>query len=414
MTLPTFATMITVDTLEALEAALLADVSDAGVSSWATESPQFGLLHGEALMARTFQEQRLILAYTASPRQILRLRAKLIDLGYSAADAATITASWVDVSLGWYGEDMVRIPAQKAEWTIGVKVTTAAAPLTIDGTSQAVIQADNGTFFELIQDTAVTLNSTSSYKGTVRIRARAGGSAGNVLVGSITIFRGAAGLSIDDTVTQVLALAGREQETDEAVVARAQARWGTIGTAWSLDAFDYWIPTVAPSVTRWRVRDDNPRGPGTVVVKLATEAGAASTEECDAVFAKLDGRAVRALGSGQLYVEPADEHPLTISATLRSDGTNATLATDAGAALVRLGKAFPLGIVDLVPALVTEVLMGAAVDSLSAPGGPGTVLLTPRLAGFDGVEDVTALSLSVAEELLDGEVLIVTPDITVI
>ncbi len=409
----TYAQMLAVDTLEALEAELLASVSDAGVTSWATESPQFGLLHGEALMARTLQEQRLILAYTASPRQLLRLRSKLVSLGYSAADAAAIVTAWVDVSLGWYGDDMVRIPAQRAEWTIGVKVTATAAPLTIDGTSQAVIQADDGTFFELLQDAAVVLNASSSYKGTVRIRARAAGIVGNVLVGSITTIRGPAGLSIDGTVTQVLALAGRDVETDEAVVARSLAKWGTLGAAWSRDAFDYWIPTVAPTVTRWRVRDDNPFGPGTVGVWLATAAGPASVDEIALVVAKLGARDVKALGSGALMVLPAILHAVTIDVTLASDGLNADLEAQAAAAFAILEAALPIGPARLTESLLVAIAMGGAFDVITLPNEEGGAEVRIALPGFDGVADIASLSITGDDMLADGEVFDFTTTIAV-
>ncbi len=413
MTLPTYANLLEVDTLEALEAALLASVSDAGVTSWAAEAPQFGLLQGEAGMMRTAQEQRMILAYTASLRQILRLRPKLIELGYSAADAAAIVSSWVDASLDWYGADLVRIPAQRAEWLVGAKVTPAAAPSTIDGTTQGVLQADDGTFFELLQDAAVVLNSGGSYKGTVRVRARTAGVSGNVEAGTITTIRGPAGVSIDDTVTQTLALAGRDAETDEAVVERALAKWGTLGAAWSVDAFNYWIPTVAPTVTKWRVRDDNPFGPGTTGAWLANDAGPATAEEVALVQAKMGARDVRPLGSGAFLALAAIPHALTLTANLRTDGSNLTLLADATAALAALERAFPIGPASLAATRVIEVLMGSPLASMNVPD---LVLLSPPLPGFAGVLFVTGPAIDDtdgSEHIADGEILVITPDLTI-
>ncbi len=413
MTLPTYANLLEVDEIPTLEASLLASVSDAGVSSWATEAPQFGLLQGEAGMMRTFQEQRLILAYTASLRQILRLRPKLIDLGYSAADAATIVSSWVDASLDWYGADLVRIPAQRAEWLVGVKVTPAAAPLTIDGTTQGVLQADDGSFFELLQDAAVVLNAGSSYKGTVRVRARTAGIVGNVEAGTITTIRGPAGVSIDDTVTQVLALAGRDVETDEAVVARALAKWGTLGAAWSLDAFDYWIPTAAPTITKWRVRDDNPFGPGTTGAWLANDAGPATPEEVALVQAKMDARDVRPLGSGAFLALAAITAAGTLSVEIQTDGSNPTLLADATAAALALARAFPIGPAQLPDGRIVEVLMGAPLSSMVLPE-IGTVPISPPLPGFGGaIAVVLSEPLESSIMTLEGEILVITPDITI-
>lgn len=414
MTLPTYENLCIVDSLATIEAALLESVSDAGVTSWATESPQFGLLAGEAEAMRVFQVQRLILAYTASPRQLTRLRAKLLELGFTADDAAAIATSWVDTKLSWYGADFARIPAQKAEWTIGVKVSSAAAPLTIDGSTQGFFQADDGTIFEFAQDAAVTLNSGSSYKGAIRVRARTAGSSGNVVAGTITQARGPAGLSVDLTVTQVLSFAGRDAETDEAAVARAEARWGTLGAGWTLEAFDYWIPTTAPSLTRWLVDDANPLGPGTTKATLATDAGPASDDEVAAIQAKMGARDVRALGSSTFLAEKATVHTLSITATIAGNGSNPDLKADAEAALVALAKAFPLGPAKVVVELVNAVLMGAAIDTVSIPTGSTSKEISPRLAGFTGWKDTTALSMAADEDLAYGEVLRISPNVTVV
>ncbi len=377
------------------------------VSGWPTIAPQRGLVEGSARVLAYEQSLRAKLAKTASPD-----------------DAIDAGSTWVDAVMGWFDLDngtggKGRILATKAVWDIPLQVTTAAAPVTIDSSSTILLQSTGGIVFECAQTTAVTLNAASTYKGTASFRARAAGTTGNVSPGAIAkVISGPAGLSVDLTGTQTQTTSARDEETSADFIARGLGRWGTLGAGWTLTSFDFLIPQYASTVTRWRVRDDNPDGPGTVHVYLANASGAASADEVSAVSDGLGLTSVKPLGSGAITVDAATVHALVITATIRGDGSNASLQTDAQDAIAALIAAFPLGPATLTPSLVTSVLMGRkndpdAGDAITIQTGATSEGIQPDLPGFTGAESVTALSLAADETLASGEVLTVSITVTV-
>ena len=157
----------------------------------------------------------------------------------------------------------------------------------------------------------------------------------------------------------------------------------------ALDAFDYLIPLASPTVTRWKVRDDNPNGPGTTKVVLANASGPTTGPEVAAVLALLGSRSVRPLGSGALQVIAATALPLTITGTLLLDGSNAAAITQANAALVALGNSYDLG-----PAILY-------LDRVIA-----------TLMGIPSVVNIVTLDLAADLTIPEPDVLVITPAIT--
>lgn len=371
------------------------------VSGWPSVAPQRALVEGNASALAYETELRAALAKLASPP--------------TAEDAGD---TWVDAGVSWYDLDngvggKGRIPASVAVWNVPLVVAAAAAPLVIDASSAIQAQADDGTIFVSAPSNLLILNATTSYRAVVRFVARKPGTTGNVIAGQITrIISGPAGLSVDDAESQVLVTAARDQETSAEYIRRGLGRWGTLGAGWTLPSFDYLIPKFAPTVTRWTVRDDNPLGPGTIKVTVANAAGTATAGEISAVKAGLDAHNVRSLGSGKLVVVGATPHPLTLAAALDTDGSNPTVLAQAGAALLALARAFPLGIATLTVDVVRAVLMGAPVETITIPVGSGSQILELNLPGFSSVERIASLSLGADVMIGDAEVLALTPALT--
>lgn len=361
----------------------------ADVAGFPDTSPQMALVQGDAALIANLSETTAALANTASPRRAKRAG-----------------ASWVDVTAEWY--DVEREPAIAAVWDI--PVMAVGVPVTIEaGSKKVVFQAESGVFFENTNAAALVLSAGQS--GTLRCTCRTAGVAGNVSPGSIAYITSApAGLALDVGGTQTLVTSGADAQSDDAVIGITEARWGTLGRAWNRDAINYWVPKSAPTVTRWRIRDDNPDGPGTSRVKLANASGPATVGEIAAVNTKL--QAIKPIGSAALVVSAASSHALAVTAVL--DATTAAKSL-AQYNLEQLLNAYPMGACTVEVDLVRAVLMGAGYDpainpiTIDANGTPETLSLS--LQGFSGVTSITSLSLASDEVLADGEVLV--PTVTV-
>ena len=384
MTLPTYDNTLIVDSLATVQSVLLGSVSDSNTSSWAPESPQYGLLAGEANMLRTFEIQRMILASSASPSKLLALPAQLIALGYAPSDARTIASSWVDARLEWYG--VSRVQAQQAQWTIGVSIPVSAAPLTLTSSTTAVFTSQTGVVFILSISSPVTLTS-GSLTANVTVTARNAGTSGNVVPGTITQCSGPVGLTVNTSASQSLLIAGREAQGDSQAIQTAQGRWAALGAGYSAKAFDYLIPTWCPTITQWSINDAAPLGVGTACVYLADAAGPATSSEVATVQAALNAN--QALCSNGVTAYAGTVASVPVTATIQSDGTNPNLLTQATAALASIQAAIPMkGAVLPISLIVAALQGGSIVNPTMLVNGVATVV-DLFLQGFSGVVEVT-------------------------
>lgn len=305
----------------------------------------------------------------------------------SLAEAALAGRSFLEaVALGRFNESP--IPAIKAVWAVDVTNLTASPKVVAAFELQA---EGGGQLFQNVNGFTVPASTTSSYV----FEALSAGQAGNVSVGAIDSLRkGKAGLSVTNTG---LVTAGRDVESSLALVARCLAKWGVLGRGGSLDAYNFLIPTGVPTVTRWKIDDANPGGPGTVYFYFANAAGPATTDEVDAEEAYLGPK--KPIGSGEFSYFAAPETNVGISCELVTDGTNPSAADEAAAALLQLASTFALGPATLQEELVKGVLMGGAYTAFG-------------IEGFSGVTDLNDLSFTSDAGISRGNVLTITPAIT--
>lgn len=378
----TFAEARTITTSAVARTSLLARLVANGstINGWPDSSPQRAFLEGNASAISYATEVRAAIAALASPETAI----------LAGDDWVDEVMAWFDLSNGYGGKG--RIPATKAVWDVPLIVSAGAAPLTIDNTSRIQLMAQGGQIFECTQASAVVLNAASTYQGVVRFTARlVGTAAGNVAPGQIAkIISGPAGLSIDSGETQVLVTAARNVETSAAFIARGLGRWATLGPAWTETSFDYWIPLLAPTLTRWRVNTANPFGPGTIGIVLANAAGPATTDERNAVYDGLTAPGVFTLGSGGLTVASATTITAVIAGTISGDGSNPTLLADAKAALDVLESVYPIGGINgrLDFALLLGVLSGGAYPAYGVEGFGGftsSAITTPAGVDITGI-----------------------------
>ena len=382
--------------------AALAALPNSNVSGWSSGAPQRGFLNGEA---RAMAADSLIissLAATASPTTVI-----------------TAGSSWVDAKVGWFDLDngqggKGRFPATFAVWDIPVQITPETVTLTIDNTNASgiIMQAASGVFFRCTQASAIVINEASGYRGTIQVTARVAGTTGNVTIGSISaIVSGPAGLSIG-VGTQAQTSTARNEESDQEYINRGLGAWGKL-SVWTLTGFDYYIPTFGNNgttlnVTRWGVDDSNPFGPGTVAVYLGNATGPANPAEVAAVLAGLDSPSVHPLGSGELFVSAATDHPLTINIYLTTDGSNTLVYDQCATAIDTLIKAFPAGPATLEVDLASAVARGAPLVSATIAAGTSSKVITLNLPGFSSVEQATTVDIFGGLDLLTGEIFTAT------
>ncbi len=383
----TYALAKTALTLAATRTARLAALSAGGapVAGWSVNAPQrIEVDHDSQVLV----DESVIRAAIAG----------MIDL----ATLASMDEDWCDAFAAWFDE--TRIPAIAAVWD--TPMSSTALPQSIGPATVIQIQVDNGQILNATQAATVSLPAS------IRFTARVAGTAGNSLGGSEPrVLSGPAGLTFTGAGT--LFTSGRDAETNAALIARCLAKWARLGAAWTLDAFDYLIPLGSATVTRWRVRDDNPFGEGTTGVVLANSSGAATGQEVSDVYDKLTARDVKPLGSGAVTVAAAVEDALVITITVVGDGTNADLETNIEDALEALINAFPLGPADLDDDLVRGIALGGAYTSIAIDIGSTTATIAPSLPGFTGAVSISALSLAAPHSLAIDEVLVATITVTV-
>ncbi len=316
----------------------------------------------------------------------------------------TLDPAWVDVILGGQYQE-TRLPALTAQGTLTVAVPLGAAAATYVAGNLLVEDLQTGAYFRNTNAAPVKINAGSS--AVVSFEATVAGGAANPLGGAtFALVSGPAGASIGVTVSGwTTTRAGRDAESNGFYLQRCTSKWGALGYGGNIDAYNYWIPTSTPAITRWMVRADNPGGPGTIWVYLADSAGPASGGEIASVDAYLQPR--KALGSSTLRCFAAAAHTVTITAALDQDGSNPTALAQAASALSDLRSAFPMGgVLDL--ALIEALLRGVPVFSADVDTVTGTRKLYLSAPGFGGVTGVTLTSPASPVALAANEVLAIT------
>ncbi len=311
------------------------------------------------------------------------IRVALAKGGYLQT-AAEVGDDFFDEALTWFDE--TRIAATKAIWTFLVTCAATAGPYTIGVSSgELVAVANDGTEFVNTNDQPVVIASGTTV--SMQFTASQAGTPGNQAAGNITRFIvGKPGLTVTNASTATLDTPARDQENTGDAIIRALGKWGSIGAGWTKTSYDYWIPKWAPTVTGWKVRDDNPLGPGSVQVILRSAAGLATSGQIAAVEAGAGADDFKPWGTAALGVVSAVNKTVTVTGTLYGDGTNGSLLVNAKAALDLLQGGFPIGGDEdgkIRLDLIVAVLMGGAWPT-SAPLMVNRKTIT--LPGFTGAK----------------------------
>ncbi len=212
------------------------------------------------------------------------------------------------------------------------------------------------------------------------------GSGGNIPAGSSLVFSGS-GLvgcvvtnpAIGDTGTSLVA-AGADRESNANVIARCRGMWAVNSAGGSSLEIPNWIAAafdaagLTSTITKYRLDDASPFGPGSMALYCASDAGPATTSELDIVRAYILPR--QTLGGGSWRILAPEEQIVTIGGTLFASG-NPNAVSDAGQALVALEAEVPLGGTLYRSAIIQKLMEVFGVINVRLDTPPGDVVLAP-------------------------------------
>jgi len=233
----------------------------------------------------------------------------------------TAAGAWLDLlSSGFYG--LTRLPAVFAVTKVRLTRTSGGAATFAAGTLW--ISTADGRPYN--QTGAGTLAGTVGSTLDLEFRASSSGIASNLTLGTpITFVTPPVGVSVELRETSsgsgtCMSTPGVNEESDAALRERCRTRWASLGAEKTKDAFVYLARNATDGVgdpvlgvTKVLVDDSNPRGPGTVDVYLAGDAGPSDPATVSAVDAWLQDR--KGL-CADLLTQAAGGSPVYIVATV--------------------------------------------------------------------------------------------------
>lgn len=274
-----------------------------------------------------------------------------------------------------------------------------------------------------IADTATATGSTHTYRNTtggslgpggtldLEVEAETAGAAWNIST-STTLYMWTSLVGVTVTNPAVgatstwITRAGTDAETDARLQDRDISKWSTLSYAAVDGAYRSWALEADDSVTRVKVRSNNPYGPGTVDVVCATAIGGISGTQATDILAYINsdngdgtftGR--RPLGD-VVTVQSASAIAFTIAGTVTVDAdyTATTTATAIQDAIKAVLNATDVGGTVIPPASTGVVVHSKIVAAIEALDGVISVSITTPAADYSLTElqvvDSTAVNFA--------------------
>jgi uncharacterized phage protein gp47/JayE len=302
------------------------------------------------------------------------IRADLVRAGF--LDTAALAGDeWVDrLALGFY--NLTRMPSTRAIHTVRFTNNASGGPYPLNlGQVQALAGLGSGVV-SFRNSEVRTLAAGAGKFVDVQFTADLGGLVGNVPIGAIN--RLATGLPGVTVASTELVKAGAEAESNANLVARCRARWSAGSAGGSRDAFIQWIAeaflaqSLTSTLTKYRLDDSNPNGPGSVDLYLASDAGPATLTELGIVDPYIQKR--KTLGTGFWRSLAAIPFIYSVDVTIfAANNPNAT--TDAAIALSNVAASVPLGGTLYFAELVAALMAVRGATNVVVP--PGDIQLLP-------------------------------------
>lgn len=234
---------------------------------------------------------------------------------------ATVLADiWLfvgEVAGGAYGEtsrgfyrrlwawDRFRVQILAARFTTGrlTLVDVGGGPHVI-GAGGLIVTDDDARKFQSTEAVTVPLNGSA----TVAVRADAVGARFNIPSGTtlrlVTDFPGLTATNPPQVGTETwISTAGTDEEDEDSLYLRAIGQWDELSIATPSGYYASKLRKQVPTLTKILVREDNPLGPGSCELILATGAGPASGGDVTAANSYL--RTLRSVGAGILSARAA-------------------------------------------------------------------------------------------------------------
>ncbi len=272
---------------------------------------------------------------------------------------------WLD-ELAGSGYALERKRSAWAEHAVVLTAEPGFGPYTLQ---PADIWATTGSGLRFNSFTAGTLADGGTL--TLSVIAEFAGSAYNVPAGAIdTLLTPLPGVTITNP-TGSLTKAGVDTETDDSLRQRCRLRWATLGGGATRAAYEFWALTARAEVTQVRVRDDLPRGEGTVDVIVWGPGGLGLAVLADVNAYIQQRRPITA--DVRVYAATEVNIPVTATITVRAN-RRAFAEARAIANITALQRALEIGGLVTDDAIITA-LRGSATDGavldvdLSAPVG---------------------------------------------
>lgn len=219
-------------------------------------------------------------------------------------------------------------------------------------------------------------------------QAETAGTSHNVADSTVTVMvTNLAGVTVNNPGPTSIQTAGSDEEADAQLSERCALQWGTLGipTAEGLKAFAL---EASDEVTRAWVDDQNPGGPGTAYVYLASATGPATAQAVTDVQAYLDDG--RTPVSATYTASAAVQAIVPVTATVYAKATAGLTSTDCEDAVTAYFKSLDIG-GDDIPALAPANLFRDQIEkAILNLDGALTVDLTAPAA------DVALASFEVA------------------
>lgn len=302
-------------------------------------------------------------------------RFNVVSGGYLDLAAALVDPSWLYLlAAGFF--NLIPSPATS---TVGTLQLVSSAGIAAKPINVGDLWATSDSGLRYNNTTAGVVPANGAGAVGLTFKAESPGSAYNVGVGAISkLTTPLPGISISNpaigsTGTWILA-PGADIEANSSLVLRCKNRWGDASMGGNADAYaariaNAFISTGAtPTITRWKIDDANPFGPGSVGVYLANAAGPATAGEVATVDAYLQPR--KNLGMGQLKTSAANLFTQAVVATLFVLN-NPNAASDAAAKLTAYQSTFPLGAIIFKEEIAAQLLQ--------VNGSYNCILNTPTL-----------------------------------
>jgi len=300
-----------------------------------TEEEALELLLGELqalkINARAWQEGSvpltLVRVFARTYANFTEVVRQLTEAGFNE----TSTGEFLDLfSKSHYRNG--RKPAVSTEGLVRMTASsTSPGPFSFGASELVFADSITGQAFRNVDPGLINANESVD----LLVRAEAPGSVGDVATNTITVMRTPlAGVSADNPLpsgaTSWITKNGSDVESDEALRERNASKWGSLGIGSPALAYQHWALEAHESVRRVWVDDQNPRGPDSLDVYIAGDAGAISSVAVEAVntffTGDVDGLRRVAFGA-DLQVKSANRLDLPLRGTVYIQSSYNTRAT---------------------------------------------------------------------------------------